>query len=194
MQLKVCFHLPKASQVFIEGLFKSESIVIADKKSKSEFIVKSVVTQSSYLNEVNEEKEIVQILVKPDSPIVSGAKKDNGSYKFKSPDESGFVDSLIYSWREKIKTVYDELTGREAVLLIDVEMYDNPFRSRLVHIKADTPSQTKIRGFLNFKLRLTAENRFLDLLLNAGLGLYTAQGMGCLEVISNASSKNIKNN
>ncbi len=115
--------------------------------------------------------------------IVAGPKKENGKYDFKSPDEDGFIESLIYSWREKIRAAYDEKIGRDAILSIEVEKYENPYRSRLVHIKAGTVAETKIRGFLNFKLKLTAEKRFLDLILNAGLGLYAAQGMGCVEVI-----------
>ena len=192
MQLKVCFHLPLASQVFVEGLFRSETIEIADKKSKSSFTVQSIIAETPPLNEIENEKEIIQIKLKPESAIVAGPKKEDGNYDFKAPDEEGFTESLIYSWREKIKAAYNEKTGRDAMLSIEVEKYENPYRSRLIHIKAGTTEETKIRGFLNFKLKLTAEQRFLDLILNAGLGLYSAQGMGCVGVIEEHINKNEK--
>jgi CRISPR-associated endoribonuclease Cas6 len=183
IRLKVCFHLPKASQVFVEGLFKSETIEIADKKSKAAFTVQSIVAELSPLSSVENEKEILQIIIQPESAIVAGTKKENGNYDFKAPDEEEFTESLIYSWREKIKAAYNEKAGKEAILVIEVEKYANPYRSRLIHIKAGRKEETKIRGFLNFKLKLTAEKRFLELVLNSGLGLYSAQGMGCVRVV-----------
>lgn len=180
--LKVCFHLPEASRTFIEGLFKSEEIVIADKQSKAEFRVQSIVAQASPLAEFEDEKEIVQITVQPESPVVIGFKKSDGNYDFLAPDEEGYLESLIYSWREKIKAAYDEPTAQKAPLVAETEFYNNPYRSRLIHIKDGTAAHTKIKGFENFKLKLTAEKRFLELALNAGLGLYSAQGMGCVGV------------
>lgn len=183
VKLNVCFHLPEASRTFVEGLFRSEEIVIADKKSKARFVVQSVLSEAQPLKEYAE-NEILSILTKPLSPIVSGEKQENGNYEFLEPGDARFADSLIYSWRNKIAAAYDEGTAQNALLLAEMEAYKNPWRSRLITIKSDTPEQTKIRGFINFKLKLTAERRFLDLVLNAGIGLYSAQGMGCLGVVS----------
>lgn len=184
MELKACFHIPEASRAFVEGLFRSEIIVIADKKSKAEFVVRSIVAETPPLKDVADEKEITQILVKPESPIVAGLKRENGNYDFKAPDEDGFIESLIYSWREKIGAAYDVNTAEGALLIIETEFYKNPFRSKLIRIKEGTREETSIRGFENFKLKLTAEKRFLDLVFNAGLGLYSAQGRGCVGVVS----------
>ena len=154
---KVCFHLPEASRTFIEGLFKSEEIVIADKKSKAGFTVQSITAETPPLSFIENEKEIMQIKVRPESAIVAGQKKEDGKYDFLAPDEEGYLESLIYSWREKIKAAYDEPTARKAPLVAETEFYDNPYRSRLIHIKDGTAAHTKIKGFENFKLKLTAE-------------------------------------
>lgn len=183
MQLKVCFHLPEASRTFVEGLFKSETIVIGDKRSKAEFTVQSIVAQVPTIYEVRDENEIIQVTVKPESPIVAGPKNEKGNYDFKAPDEDGFIESLIYSWREKIAAAYDPISASEALLMAEVEFYKNPFRSKLIHIKDGAKGNTQIRGFENFKLKLIAEKRFLDLAFNAGLGLYSAQGRGCVGVV-----------
>jgi len=47
LELVVCFHLPEASRTFIEGLFRSQEIVIADKKSKATFNVQSIVAMKN---------------------------------------------------------------------------------------------------------------------------------------------------
>ena len=180
-ELKVHFQLPEASRTFVEGLFKSEEIVIADKKSKASFQVQSVISLASPLKDIQNENEITQLTVRPSSIIVAGTKQENGNYAFKNPDEAEFVSSLIFSWRNKIAAAYNQDIADNAILLMEIELYKNPYRSRLVTIKADTQATTKIRGFHNFKLKLTAEKRFLELALNAGLGLYSAQGMGCVE-------------
>lgn len=182
VELQIHFHLPEASKTFIEGLFKSEEIVIADKKSKAGFRVQSIISLSDPLKEFHD-NEIIQITTRPLSMIISGEKNKDGNYDFYYPDDPLFSNSLLHSWKNKITACYDQETSDESILMIEIEKYEKPWRSRLVTIKADTDAETKIKGFLNFKLKLTAEKRFLDLALNAGLGLYSAQGMGCLGVV-----------
>lgn len=177
----VCFHLPEASQTFVQGLFRSEEIVIADRKSKALFEVQSVVALENPVKDIPA-NQVARIIVRPCSALVAGSKNNQGNYAFFDPDNNRFIQSLIVNWRNKIAACWDDQTAADAVLLMEVEKYPSPFRSRLVTIKdTDDRARTQIRGFLNFRLKLTAGQRFLDLVLNAGLGLYSAQGMGCLE-------------
>ncbi len=176
------FHIPEASKTFIEGLFKSENIVIADKKSKAVFNVQSIQSLPSPFDSSVLKNAIIQMFFKPVSAVLVGVKNDRDNYDYLKPDDDNYIDSLIYNWRGKIGEAYDEKTAEQAVLLAEVELFDNPYRSRLVHIKSETDAETKIRGYLNFKLKLTAEKRFLELIYNTGIGLENAQGMGCLEV------------
>lgn len=182
VELTIAFHLPEASRTFIEGLFRSEEIAIADQKSKAVFKVHSIVSLKNPLQEI-EEREIVQIVTRPLSIVISGEKNEKGNYEFLNPDDLRFGNALLHNWKNKIRAAYGEKEEEESILMIEIEKYKNPWRSRLVTIKSDTDAETKIRGYLNFKLRLTAERRYLDLALNAGMGLYSAQGMGCLEVV-----------
>lgn len=184
VNLTVCFHLPEASQTFVQGLFRSEKIVIADKKSKAVLNIQSVLALDNPLKELPE-NQIVKIAVRPISALVAGSKNDENNYAFYAPDHPDFLESLLLNWRNKITACWGEETALDSLLAIEVEFYEKPFRSRLITIKDNSPAErTQIRGFLNFKLWLMAERRFLDLVLNAGLGLYSAQGMGCLEAES----------
>ncbi len=182
MEFTVCFHLPEAAQAFVEGLFRSEEVVLADQLSKAEFKVQSITSLKNPLQGF-EDMEIVEILTKPLSMIVAGVKNEKENYNFLSPDDPRFNESLLFNWRNKIEVSYGVEEAKKALLVLEVEKYENPWRSRLVTIKPNTDAETKIKGYLNFKLKLIAEKRFLDLILNSGLGLYTAQGMGCLETV-----------
>lgn len=179
----ICFHLPEASRTFVEGLFRSEEIVIADHESQTSFIVDSIIALENPLKGYAA-NEMIQVIVKPASALFVGYKKDSGNYEFLDPDHERFSESFINTWANKIAAAWDEKTALDSILMVEVEKYKQPFRSRLITIKAASDAETKIKGYLNFKLKLTAERRFIDLLLHAGAGLYGAQGMGCLELIN----------
>lgn len=186
----VSFHVPEASRTFIEGLFRSEEITIADRQSKTQFKVATVLSEpSSWNGEL--ENQMVQKTVRTASAVVSGEKNENGQYNFLGPEDEGYTNTLEYSWRNKIRTLFDDETGENALLKIEIEYFRNLYRSRLVTVKAGTPEETKLKAYLNFKLKLTGEKRFVEVLLNSGAGVYNALGMGSLEVVE---PKEIKNN
>lgn len=182
--LQVCFHIPEAMESFIKGLFQSEQIDIADKKSKVTFAVQSIESLPNPLA-LHRDSEVIQVEFYPLSPIVAGVPNDKGYDDYLKPDDPRFVENLIYNWRSKISDCYDKATAVEALLMMEVLLMKQPFKSRLITVKDGTPEETKIRGWMNFGLRVTGEKRFVELLMNAGAGLYNAQGMGCLKVIKN---------
>lgn len=185
---QIAFHLPKAMENFVKGLFKSERIDIADKKSKVSFSVKSVESLHNPLQR-HKENEIIEVQLKPLSPIVIGLRSDDGKYDFQSPDNIEFVDGIIYNWRNKIESCFDEQVAASAFLLAEIIPMKTQFKSRLITIKAGAKEETKIRGWMNFGLKVTAEKRFVDLLLNSGAGVYNAQGMGFVEVTESEKLK-----
>lgn len=179
MGLTISFHVPRSAETFIKGIFMMQEIVIADKKSKETFMVRSIEAQAEALNGTPE-REMVHVDIAPLSPVVCGLKNDRGNYDFLSPADGRFCEMLIYNWREKIKACYDEAEAEKALLLMEIAGYKNPPKSRLITIKADTPQETKIRGWMNFGLQVTGEKRFVEILLNSGAGVYNSMGMGCV--------------
>ncbi|WP_442795942.1 CRISPR-associated endoribonuclease Cas6 [Pelobium manganitolerans] len=177
----VAFHLPVAMESFVKGLFNSESITIADRKSKAVFKVASVESRASELQQ-HSEHEIVQVRLSLTSPVVAGVINGKGNYDFLSPDDERFTESLIYNWRNKIATCFDEETALKALLLMSIVPLRHPYKSRLITIKADTSEETKIKGWMNFELNVTGEKRFVELLMNGGCGIYNSVvGGGHLE-------------
>jgi len=180
LSFQVAFHLPQAMESFIKGLFQSEQIDIADKTSRVSFRVQSVESLPDPLKSYNEH-EIVEMQLKPLSPIVAGLQNEKGYYDFLSPDDPRFTKSLIYNWRNKTATCYDEQTASSALLMMEIIPMKEPFKSRLITIKAGTPEETKIRGWMNFGLKVIGERRFVELLMNGGVGVYNSMGCGCVE-------------
>jgi len=182
MWFEMAFHIPEAMESFIRGLFQAERIDIADHRSKSSFTIKAVETLPNPLH-AYKENEIVSKELRPLSPIVAGIPNQKGYDDYLKPDDPLFVENLIYNWRSKISDCYDKVSGVEALLMVEVLPMMQPFKSRLLTIKDGTPAKTKIRGWMNLGLKVTGEKRFVELLLNAGAGLYNAQGCGCVSVV-----------
>ncbi|RQP11206.1 MAG: CRISPR-associated endoribonuclease Cas6 [Chryseobacterium sp.] len=177
VDFSISFHLPQAAESFVKGLFQSERIEIADKKSKVSFTVKSVESLGNPLMPQSE-NEIVNLELKPMSPVVAGIQNERGHYDFLAPDDPRFASALIYNWRSKIAACYDDRIADSALLMLEIIPKKYAFKSRLMTIKADTPQETKIRGWMNFGLEVTAERRFVELLMNAGVGVYNSMGCG----------------
>lgn len=182
LQFQVAFHLPFAVESFIKGLFQSAQIDIADKKSKITFTVKSVESLPNPLQQYKE-NELVNIALEPLSPIVVGLQNEKGNYDFLPPDDDRYATSILYNWRNKIATSYDNITAASTILMLEIIPIKYPYKSRLITIKAGTREETKIRGWMNFILQVTAEKRFVELLLNAGAGIYNSMGCGCVGVV-----------
>ncbi len=181
--LNICFYLPDAAENFIKGLFMNQEIQIGDQISRVHFQVSQVEVVAEKLNAQAYQKIILQ----PMSPVVAGIKNEKGIYTYLDPHDPEFAESLIYNWLQKYKAIYraDEATleKMKSQVQLKVLLFSNPPQSRLVTIKAGTIEQTKIRGFKKFRIEVIATGKLLNIALGAGLGLYNAQGMGCVEII-----------
>ena len=173
-EVTVSFHLPQAAETFIKGLFRNQEMEIADRKSRTKFRINQVESVPLGLS-----KEPVQeIVLQPLSPIVSGKPNERGMYDYLAPEHPDFVPQLMYNWQSKYKTLYDDTEEAFTDASMEVLFYKNPPKSRLITIKADSIAETKIKGYVNFQLRVKGKLEALELLMNSGVGVYNAQGMG----------------
>jgi len=183
--LTICFHMPEAAQNFIKGLFIHQHLEIADKHSKVSFFIEQVEIAPPQLQSTDPGSLHI-VLLSPLSPIVVGRKNERGNYDYLSPGDQDFTTWLLYSWIEKYKTVYDLSEEKLQKLLktrIEVQFLRYPPQQRLIAVKQGTTAETRIRGYTKFHLKVIAALDFLELGLNAGLGLYNAQGTGAVQVI-----------
>lgn len=176
---RIAFHLPDAATSFIKGLFMHQHLSIGDKKSRTDFNVRQIELTAAALGE----EKIQEVVLQPLSPVVAGIKNERGHYDFLAPSDERFVGQLMFNWQAKYATLYEDTVKTFADARMEVLLYKNPPKSRLTTIKADTPEATRIRGFKNFRLKVRGQKKALELLLNAGAGLYNAMGMGCMEMV-----------
>ena len=163
ISFEISFHLPEASQNFIKGLFMSQQMDIADKKSRVSGIVQTVETLPNPFAG-KKDHEIVQAKFETASACVAGSKNEKDNYEFLAPTDPRFAESLLYNWKEKIKSVFPDVDVVQQMPSIEVKLFDKLPKSRLMTIKADTPAETKIRGFTDFGLEVIGEKRFVELL------------------------------
>ena len=180
--LIVCFYVPEAAENFIKGLFLHQQLQIADFKSKTTFQIIQVESLPSDNN--NKAVKVLQ----PISPLVVGRKNERGHYDYRSPQDEDFKECLLHNWIEKWAAVpgnadADASQSLKQKISINVRLFSHPPQSRLITIKGGTDAETKIRGYTKFRLEVTAPDEMVELALSAGLGLYNAQGMGCVEVV-----------
>lgn len=182
--LTISFHIDEAATNFIKGLFINQQLDIADKISRTQFSVTNVqLLADSFASVHHTEPEVV---LQPLSPLVVGRKNCKGNYDYLNPADADFNEWFIYNWIEKYKAINGNATvDAEAIrnrISIHLLTPRQEIKSRLITIKAFTPEQTQIRGFTKFRMKVKAPKPLLELAMGAGLGLYNAQGMGCVEV------------
>jgi len=187
VQLTVCFHISDAAENFIKGLFMNQQVEIADKKSKASFTVQQV-EAVNYLAGITRNNGVVEALLQPMSPMVTGRKNAKGNYDYLSPEDEDFIPMLKRNIMEKYDSV-NELSNEDYQVFrdrisIETIFFSHPPRSRLITIKAGTEAETRVRGFDKFRLRVKAPEDILELILNSGCGIYNAMGMGCVGVVN----------
>lgn len=179
-ELTICFYLPQAAENFIKGLFMNQQLEIADRMSKTVFIVTGV---ESLLSAIPDDGCVV---LQPLSPLVVGRKNERGHYDYRSPVDKDFAECLYYNWMEKCTAVGLPVDAgyEEPEINIDVLFFNHPPQQRLITIKAGTEAETKIRGYTKFRLKISAPREMMEVVLGAGLGLNNAMGMGCVGMIN----------
>lgn len=176
-ELVVSFHLPEVAETFVKGLFLSGQLDIADRKSKASFRIDLVNALPDPFSGSHAD-ELLSIRVTAASACVAGRKDSEGNYGFISPEDARFPGVVQHNWEEKLKSVGIYKAGD--ALKVAVLPFQTAPKSRLITIKAFTQSQTRIRGFTDFGMELTAKRKYLELIYNSGAGVYNALGMGLL--------------
>lgn len=183
-RLVVCFQVPEAAENFVKGLFLHQELDIADKVSKARFTISQVEMLDSGLPA----DPHPTVLLQPLSPVVTGLKNERGHYDFRSPLDPDFTDCLRYNWIEKYLAAYPDASANAQELhdslKIEVQLLASPPQERRPIIKAGTPEETKLRGYMRFQLKVTGPREVLEVGLNAGISLYGSQGQNCVDIIT----------
>jgi len=178
--LNVAFHLPETAQHFILGLFKEQNAIIGDKISKTEMKVGTV--EVVKLPEINDGCIKLQTL----SPLVITKTSDKKKYEdYISPLQDDyerlFVKNIIDKYSVACLFAGDENKKFTAKDVTFKCLTEKP-GSVLQRIKAYTPEETQVRGYM-FDFKLEAPKEIIEVGLNAGFGAMSSLGFGFCEMM-----------
>lgn len=173
------FHIEKAVENFIVGLFQNQRFVISDSKSKAKFIVRTV--ESLSLPDFQTTMSFTCL-----SPMcVSKTVDKNGRrlpYYLSPLDEeyeAHFINNLVFKYFAA--QPHDTLMKKKVSQTQDtrIQSLSEP-KSRLVTVKSGTPEETRVRGYL-FRFRITAPPELIRFGYEAGFGEKNSLGFGYVE-------------
>ena len=174
LTVNVSFQLDEAAENFIIGLFNHQQAYIGDRFNGLELAV----TQVERLSDPTMEKTMHYRAL---SPIVISRLTDGEKYaRYLSPATVGYAGLLRAHIEHKYTTV-PQATPLPEVFDFDFSLQGNP-RSKLITLKAYTPQQSKVRGYV-YEFQLTAPVKIHRLLLAAGAGEKNSMGFGWCEII-----------
>lgn len=174
VQWQISFWPENSTQTFIGGVFENRVFEIGNRDSRVQFEVANI--------EILPPPEFQETMCyKALSPISVSFRDDFGRDCYpRTPDEFANADwvkeRLLVNLLDKYSAFYGEDYQGECFLNFSV--LSEP-KSSLVTIKAGTPQETKVRGFM-CQLALNAPPELQKIAYEAGLGELNSQGFGCL--------------
>lgn len=172
------FYLDRTAEEFIKGLFRAQEFSLGDRESRANFVVQTVEMRPPQLP-----SGAAPVRIRLLSPMVVGRKKETGPDDYLPPDDPDFGRLLFSNLLEKYRaaTRVEPPSWWEASRFVFRPVGQAP-RSKLVTIKAGTPAQTRVRGYL-FDFEVDAPRELVEVGLLAGFGRENALGFG-LGVVS----------
>ncbi len=183
IKVLVSFYIDKAAEDFIVGLFRNQIVSIYDAVHRASFNIERI---ESLPNETFGNQALVLQTI---SPMVVARKKADGKDDYLSPEDPDFAAYFAYNLMEKYNSVNPEATKVDvetAARLVKFRLLKkDKLKSRLVAIKQNKTSETKVRAFTNFSFEVSAPAEVLEVGFLGGFGKHSANGFGCCEVVGN---------
>lgn len=171
----VSFYTPEAAEPFILGLFSNQLFALGDHISQTQFKISSV-------EKLPEPTWKDTMAFRTLSPIVLSKKQDGSrNAQYLSPQDEEFGELLLKNLESKYSATNPARVWNPGRVNSKVKILSTP-RSKLIKIKAGTPQETSIRGYL-FDFEITALTELLKLGYYAGFGEKNSLGFGSCEVL-----------
>ena len=168
--LYLSFLPERATEEFIKGIFVSQVFALGDRHSRVQCNVQSIEL-------VAPPKFMPTMTFQTLSPMVISGRLENGNVTYLSPEEPDTARVLSETLRTKYLAYYgkafDEPFEPEFKLL-------SPVKRKKITIKADTPQQTYIVGYMGrFSVQLPEE--LMRMMYETGVGEKGSMGFGMVE-------------
>ncbi|OJJ16354.1 CRISPR-associated endoribonuclease Cas6 [marine bacterium AO1-C] len=181
ISFKASFLVEKAAETLIMGIFQEQKLFLGDKKSQISLQVDRVeLLPIPLFGE--------QAYFRTSSPIVISQKTpDHNKETYLHPLATNFEELFWHNLRSKYThavnyRLTEALDWENDTFDLKILSAKEQIKSRLITIKAFTPQQTRVRGYL-FDFALTAPKPLLRFGAVVGFGAFCSQGFGCVRVL-----------
>ena len=175
-ELEVSFLAPEAIQHFVSGLFSLQHFRIGDKQSAVNFRVEKV--EAVPLPDFKP-----TMIYRTLSPVLVSYKNDDQrNAKYFEPHESEYATLFLNNLRQKAASAISHGLIQNFAPgdgKLSFKLSDSKPKSNLLIIKADTPAETRIRGFM-YSFELTAPPLLHKIGFLGGFGEKNSLGLGCV--------------
>lgn len=164
----ISFIPEKSTAEFIQGVFAHKQFTIGNKDFKVAFDIVGVeaIPTPTLTNETT-----FQAL----SPICVKLHEGEKT-RYLTPEDTLFAKGLLTGLISRYESIYRKLLNADTSNF-GFTMIGNKMKSKLVTIKAGTPQETKVRGYLcDFKLNAPIE--LMQIAYDGGIGEQCSQGFG----------------
>lgn len=176
VEWQISFLPENSTQRFIEGLFQKRVFEVGNRRSVVQFQVENIEMMSppDYSDTMTFEAL---------SPIsVSQRLEDGRDYYPQNGEEFREADWVRDRLLQNLLDKYETIVGKpfDGNCYFDLMIpSESKIKSSLVTIKAGTPQETKVRGFM-CKFALHCPTELMRIAYESGLGEGNSQGFGCL--------------
>lgn len=168
----ISFIPEKSTSEFVHGVFSRQRFTIGNRIFKVAFDIVNI--EASVTPSFCED-----VVFKALSPVCVKMHEAN-RVKYLAPSDPLFVQGIINGLMAKYEIIHGHpLTISDEEM--SIEIVDDKIKSKLVTIKSETASETKVRGFLFlFRLRLPLE--LMRIAYEGGIGEQCSQGFGFINI------------
>lgn len=180
----ISFYVDQGAEALIKSLFAQETFSLGDRITQVKLQVKEIQLQDLAISKKG-------IRLKTLSPMVISMPQERGNGKFipkylhPREDAQDFERIFWQNLKDKYQSAVDAglaepMNWEEPVGKFLLE--EGRIKSRLIRIKAHTPQETKVKGYM-FNFRLEAPKELIRLGILAGFGEKGSQGFGATRIL-----------
>lgn len=163
----------KSTTEFIQGIFTHQRFTIGNKSFKVAFDVMGVEALSS--SPISEEMYFQAL-----SPVCVKLHED-GRVKYLSPSDPLFVKGILRGLMSRYESLHGIPYSNNNDLQIDFVVDEaQKIKSKVITIKAGTPAETKVKGYL-FSFWLKMPKELMKMAIEGGIGEQCSQGFGFIK-------------
>lgn len=173
VEWEISFLPERSTQEFIQGVFNEQSFELGNRHAKVRFTIQSIELIPAPVFTECMEFECI-------SPICLNYKRNDGGYDYIDPENPAAPVIIKYNLLDKYKAYTSESFTPDN-FPFDLKVLTKP-KSSLITIKADTPEESRIRGFhCRFQLRAPVE--LMKIMYESGIGGKNSIGFGMVKSV-----------